>query len=131
VLVGGFVKNYMIWTYHGEKAVPPPTENTLNKMIEDVEFDGLFDAYDVFCTDVGDDDGDGVGEGPIDDGSDDGFDDGDFLSQLLCHTKVELLVGTAKGLANFETVKKSAEENTSDQKDVRNTGPCFFSYLSC
>jgi hypothetical protein len=37
VLVGGFVENYMISTYHGEKIVPPPTENTLNKMIEDVE----------------------------------------------------------------------------------------------
>ena len=27
------------------------------------------------------------------------------------HTKAELLVGSAKGLENFETVKKSAEEN--------------------
>ena len=26
------------------------------------------------------------------------------------HTKAELLVGSAKGLENFETVKKSAEE---------------------
>jgi hypothetical protein len=84
-------------------------------MIEDIEFDRIFDAYDEFCVDVGDDDGDGVGEGPIDGGSDDGsddeLDDGDFLSQLLRHTKVELLVGTAKGLANFETVKKSKEED--------------------
>jgi hypothetical protein len=114
VLVGGFVENYMIWIYHGEKA-PPPTENTLDEMIEDVEFDRLFDTYDDFCVDVGDDDGDGVGEGPIDGGSDDGsddeLDDGDFLSQLLCHTKAKLLVGSAGELANFETVKKSAEEN--------------------
>jgi hypothetical protein len=83
VLVDRFVENYMIWTYHGEKA-PPPTENTLNEMIEDVEFDRLFDAYDEFCADVRDDDGDCVDEGPIDGGSDDGsdddLDDGDFLS---------------------------------------------------
>jgi hypothetical protein len=85
VLVGGFVENYMMWTYHGEKA-PPPMKNTLDEMIEDVEFDRLFDTYDDFCADFGDDggDGDGVGEGPIDcgsdDGSDDELDDGDFLS---------------------------------------------------
>jgi hypothetical protein len=29
VLVGDFIENYNIWTYHGEKA-PPPTENTLD-----------------------------------------------------------------------------------------------------
>jgi hypothetical protein len=34
------------------------------------------------------------------------LDDGDFMSQLLHHTKAELLVGSAKGLANFEMVKK-------------------------
>ena len=27
------------------------------------------------------------------------------------HTKAELLVGSAKGIENFETVKKSVEEN--------------------
>jgi hypothetical protein len=108
----------MIWTYHGEKA-PPPTENTLDEIIEDVKFDRLFDAYDEFCADVRNDDGDGVSKGPIDGGSDDGsddeLDDGDFLSQLLRHTKAELLVGTAKGLANFEMLKKSAEENINEQ----------------
>jgi hypothetical protein len=49
-------------------------ENTLNEMIEDVEFVRLFDAYDEFCVDVSNDDGDGVSEGPIDGGSDDGSD---------------------------------------------------------
>jgi hypothetical protein len=51
----------------------------------------------------------GVDEGHIDGGSDDStedeLDDGDFLSQLLHHTKAKLLVGSAKGLANFETLK--------------------------
>jgi hypothetical protein len=92
VLVDGFVENYMIWMYHGEKA-PPPMENPLDEMVEAIEFDRLFDAYDDFCVGVGDDDGDGVSEGPIDGGSDDGsddeLDDGNFLSQLLCHTKAE------------------------------------------
>ena len=52
--------------------------------------------------------------GAIDIGSDDDcdeLDDGDFLSQLLRHTKAELLVCSAKGLENFEMVKKSVEEN--------------------
>ena len=55
-----------------------------------------------------------VWRGPIDIGNDDDsdeLDDGDFLSQLLRHTKAEVLVGSAKGIENFETVKKSAEEN--------------------
>ena len=55
-----------------------------------------------------------VSRSPIDLDSDndcDELDDGDFLSQLLRHTKAELLVGSAKGIENFETVKKSAEEN--------------------
>jgi hypothetical protein len=51
-----------------------------------------------------------VSTGPIDGGSDDSsddeLDDGDFMSQLLHHTKAEVLVGSAKGLANFEMVKK-------------------------
>ena len=74
----------------------------------------LFDAYDDFDDGGGDDDGvggfhgDDVDEGPINGGSsDDELDDGDFLSLLLCHTKAEVLVASAKGLANFETVRIS------------------------
>ena len=81
----------------------------------------MFDAYidDGESNDgVGDEDGvggfhgDDVGDGPIDgDSSDDELDDADFLSQLLRNSKVDVLVGNARGLANFETVRKSAEEN--------------------
>ena len=39
------------------------------------------------------------------------LDDGDFLGQLLRHTKAEVLAASAKGLPNFENVRKSAEEN--------------------
>jgi hypothetical protein len=88
--VGGFVENYIIWTYHDEKA-SPPTENPLDEIIKDVQFDRLFDSYDDFDEGDSDDDGvggcygDGVNERAIDDGgddnsSDDEFDDGDFLS---------------------------------------------------
>jgi hypothetical protein len=82
----------------------------------------MFDAYNDFDVGGGDDDGvdgfhgDDVDEGPIDgDSSDDELDDGNFLSQLLHHTKAELLVSSAKVLANFETVKKSAEENVYER----------------
>ena len=77
----------------------------------------MFDDYDDACGDDEDVVGgysDGLDGGPINIGSDDDsdeLDDGDFLSQLLHHTKAELLVGSAKELENFETVKKSAEEN--------------------
>ena len=77
----------------------------------------MFDDYDDACgddEDIGGGYSDGFDGGQIDIGSDDDsdeIDDGDFLSQLLQHTKAELLVGSAKGIENFETVKKSAEEN--------------------
>jgi hypothetical protein len=107
-----FVEDYVIWTYHSEKA-PPPAEILLDEIRLDIQFDRLFDAYDDFDESSSDDDdggechGDGVDNG----GSDDKFDDGDFLSQFLRQTKTNLLVGNAKGLANFEVVKKLAEEN--------------------
>ena len=85
--------------------------------MQEPEFNILFDDFgDAGCEDEGVGGGyfEAVGGSPIDLGSDndsDELDDGDFLSQLLRHTKAELLVGSAKGLENFETVKKSAEKN--------------------
>ena len=100
---------------------PLPANNPLDEIILDEEFDRMFGAYiDNSGGDdgVGDDDGvggfhgDDVGNGPIDvDSSDDELDDADFLSQLLRNSKAEVLVGNARGLANFETVRKSTEEN--------------------
>jgi len=67
----------------------------------------MFDAYDDFHGGGSDDDGvggfhgDSVDEGTIaGDSTNDEINDGDFLSQLLRHTKAELLVGSAKGLAS-------------------------------
>ena len=116
VLISGFVDNYMIWNKHGEEE-QPQRENSIDEIIQESEFNILFDAFDdAGCEDEGVGGGhfDGVDGSPIDLGSDndsDELDDGDFLSQLLRHTKAELLVGSAKGLENFETVKKSEEEN--------------------
>ena len=60
--------------------------------------------------------GDDVNDGPVDDdSSDDELDDSNFLSQLLCHTKAGLLVGSAMGLTDFETVRKSAEDNVYER----------------
>jgi hypothetical protein len=64
VLVCGFVDNYIIWMYHGEKA-PPSTENPIDEIIQDAEFNRLFDAYDDF-DDAGSNDED-VGGGCSDD----------------------------------------------------------------
>jgi hypothetical protein len=91
-------------------------------------FDGGGDDDDDDDDDDGVADDDGVGgfqdddiDGPMDgDSSGDELDDGDFLSQLLRHTKAEILVASARRLANFETVRKSAEENIymSDRRDA-------------
>ena len=77
MLVGDFVENYMTCTFHGEKA-PPLTDNPLDEIIEDVEFD-IYGGGDDDS--VGEFHGDDVDDGPINgDSSDDELDDGDFLS---------------------------------------------------
>ena len=103
MLISGFVDNYMIWNKHGEEE-QPQRENSLDEIMQDPEFNILFDDFDTVGGDDEDVSGgysDGVDGGPIDGGSDDSsgdeLDDGDFLSQLLHHTKEELLVGSAKG----------------------------------
>ena len=94
-------------------------DNPLDEIIQDEEFDRKFDAhYDGGRDDdgVGGLCGDDVDVGPIDgDSSDDELDDSDFQSQLLRHTKEEVLVASARGLANFEMVRKSAEENICER----------------
>ena len=111
MLISGFLDNYMIWNKHGEEE-QPQRENSIDEIMQEPEFNILFDAFDdAVCEDEGVGGGhfDGVDGSPIDLGNDndsDELDDGDFLSQLLRHTKAELLVGSAKGLENFEMVKK-------------------------
>ena len=122
VMVSGFVKDYLIWKKHGEMDAPPPANNPPDEMILDEKFDRMFDAY--IDDDGGDDDGvggfygDDVDDGPIDgERRDEEIDDGDFLSQLLQNTEVEVLVANARGLANFETVRKSEEENIYERSN--------------
>jgi len=80
---------------------------SMHEIMQDEEFDRMFDAYGGGDDDeVGGFHGDDIDDGSIDsDSSHDEVDDGDFLSQLLCHTKAEVLVASARGLANFETVR--------------------------
>ncbi|RLN40825.1 hypothetical protein C2845_PM01G45080 [Panicum miliaceum] len=105
VMVSDFVKDYMIWKKHGETDAPPPTNNPLDDIVQDEEFHEMFHSYyDGGGDDGVGDDEDGVGgfqdddvDGPMDgDSSGDELDDGDFLNQF-CHTKVEVLVGSARG----------------------------------
>jgi hypothetical protein len=57
VLVSGFIKDYTIWKYHDETDAPPPTNNPLDQIIQDEEFDRMFDAYVDSDDGVEDDDG--------------------------------------------------------------------------
>jgi hypothetical protein len=84
VMVSDFVKDYKIWKYHGQTDAPPPTNNPLDEIIQDEEFDIMFHSYfDGGGDDDGDDDAgvaddDGVG-GFQDDGVD-GPMDGDVVA---------------------------------------------------
>ncbi|KAM0890273.1 hypothetical protein ACQ4PT_027104 [Festuca glaucescens] len=126
VLMYGFVEDYMIWTSHGEKNNAPPSLNQIDEIMQNDDFGRMFDAYDDFGEGGSNDDGghgsDGVneeGDGHANDGydssEDDELDDSDFLTQLLRNTKEKIFVSSAKGLANFETVKKSAKENVYER----------------
>ena len=115
VMVSDFVKGYMTWKYHSKTSAPTPMNNPLDEIIQD---DRRFGAYDDFDDGGKDDDGIGVFHGDdVDDGpingesSDEEIDDGDFLCQLLRNTEAEVLVANATGLPNFDTVRKSVEEN--------------------
>ena len=57
VVVSGFVKDYTIWEHHGETDAPSPMNNPLDEIIQDEEFDRMFDAYSDFGRG-----GDGVGD---------------------------------------------------------------------
>jgi len=90
----------------------------LDEIIQGVDLDRMFDAYYDLDRDddgVSIDDGaggfhsDDVDDRPIDsDSSEDELDDRDFLSQLLRHMKADVLAASARGLPNFENVRKSA-----------------------
>ena len=60
VVVSGFVKDYTIWEHHGETDAPSPMNNPLDGIMQEDEFNKMFDAYydgdrDDDCG--GDDDG--------------------------------------------------------------------------
>ena len=129
VIVSGFVKNYMIWKKLGDMDVLPPTNNPLDEIIQGDDFGRIFDVYydldrddDGVSVDngVGGFHSDDVDDRPIDsDSSEDELDDRDFLSQLLRHTKAEVLAASARGLPNFENVRKSAKNiYMSDERDI-------------
>ena len=92
VLVSGFAEDYMIWKYHSETNAASSTNSPLDEIMQDKQFDRMFDAYDDF-DDGGSDDGgvggfhgDDVDDGRIDtDSSDDELNDGDFLSPVAPH----------------------------------------------
>ena len=66
VLISGFVDNYMIWNKHGEEA-PSSRENKLDEILQDPQFNILFDDFDDACgddEDVGGGYSDGVDGGP-------------------------------------------------------------------
>ena len=57
MVVSGFVKDYTIWEHHGETDAPSLMNNPLDEIIQDEEFDRMFDAYSDFGRG-----GDGVGD---------------------------------------------------------------------
>ena len=66
MLMSGFVDNCMIWNKHGEEE-QPQRENSLDEIMQDPEFNILFDDFDTVGGDDEDVSGgysDGVDGGP-------------------------------------------------------------------
>ena len=50
VLISGFVDNYMIWNKYGEEE-QPQRENLFDEIMQDPEFNILFDDFDTVGSD--------------------------------------------------------------------------------
>ena len=129
MLVSGFVDNYMIWKKHGGEAWPP-IEYPLDEIMQDREFNRLFDDFD----DANDDDEDAGG------GYSDGVDGGPSMVAVMIVVAMNLM--TVISWANccitpkrsywlvvqrVRDGEKIQQRNiyTSDLKDIWNTGPFF------
>jgi hypothetical protein len=106
----GFVKGYKTWPHHGE------AENTFNNADIGTRYDEVGDqdadendhvmTDDAFgCEDQNDDH---TGAPQVDKECD------VDMEEMLHHIELEVLLGNAKGLENFETLKKAAKDRMYD-----------------
>uniref|UniRef100_K3Z005 Transposase-associated domain-containing protein n=1 Tax=Setaria italica TaxID=4555 RepID=K3Z005_SETIT len=108
----GFVDGYTIWSYHGE--VGGTFNNTdIDTNCDEVgrddanENDHVTTDDDYDHGDQNDDQTDAHAEPQVDEECDVDMED------MLHHIKPEVLLGVAKGLENFETLKKVAKDHNS------------------
>jgi len=124
VIVEGFVKDYFIWKFHGEKDLTT-IEHATSDFIDDKgdDLEELCDADQgmLDCGSRNDDSGYGglqpIPSNSIDDVMtfDDDDDDADDLKEMLKHFKSGVLKN-AKGLKHFKAVKDAANQSVYDKE---------------
>nr|ABB47223.1 transposon protein, putative, CACTA, En/Spm sub-class [Oryza sativa Japonica Group] len=81
----GFMEKHVIWTHHGEHEEGRPVEKEYGPIVEDMDYTN------------------GCAEDNID------------LEELLHHAEPDMLVGLARGLENFDALKKAAKDVLYDE----------------
>ncbi len=118
LVMHGFVAGYTNWSHHGEipsKQVPNRAivQDEVFNWDEDLMVVAEEGEEEVEPVNVDDDVGGDDGQHSIVDDVDDGnvcVDDGNFdLEEMLRHAKPEVVVGSARGLENFESLQKATK----------------------
>ena len=109
----GFIADYKVWIHHGEAQLTGNTcVNNVNEEVHDADEDDDKDPGDHGMMHEGDlenDNGDHVGVNDDLRAQEEEEHDID-MEEMLRHIEPEVLLGSAKGLERFETLKKATKD---------------------
>jgi hypothetical protein len=110
--------DYKIWTHHDEGGAGSSVTSKIDTVVEPGD-DGNLDLIGGFESFTGDwvtMDDDGVGGDHCNnDEKADNCEIDPAMEELLRHVKPEMLIGSAKGLENFDALKKIARDHVYDE----------------
>jgi len=113
----GFIADYKVWIHHGEAQLTGNTcVNNVNEEVHDADEDDDEDPGDHGMMHEGDlenDNGDHAGVNDDLRAHEEEEHDID-MEEMLRHIELEVLLGSAKGLERFETLKKAAKDRMYD-----------------
>jgi hypothetical protein len=118
------MRDYEIWTHHGKGRAGSSVISKTDTVVE-LGDDGNLDPIGGFksftCDWVTMDDG-GVGGDHCNNDEEAGNCEIPDMEELLCHVEPEVLIGSVKGLENFDALKKIARDRVYDEsKGCENT----------
>ena len=113
----GFIADYKVWIHHGEAQLTSNTcVNNVNEKVHDADEDDDEDPSDLGMMHEGDlenDNGDHAGVNDDLRAQEEEEHDID-MEEMLRHIEPKVLLGSAKGLERFVTLKKAAKDRMYD-----------------